>query len=391
MSKLKYACLTFCALAVFCAIARAQTDADRLFQRAVELHKAGDIEGAIGQYKAALLINPRRVDALSNLGAALVKAGRFEEAIEQYKKALALSGNIAVRFNLALAYYKAARFTEAAEELSRVIARQPGKNAVFVLADCYLRLGEHKKVISLLSPYEAAYSGDRAFAYMLGAALIRDDQTYKGQQLIDRILRDGDSAEAQLLMGATLMKSHDYPGALKRFERAVELNPALPTANSLHAQALMRTGDTERAVRFFQKELEINPNDFESNLHLGRLLKQDQKNEEALRYFERALLVRPGELNVRYFIGSLHIALGNVDRARQVLEGVVKEAPDFVEAHVSLATVYYRLKRREDGDRERAIIEKLNAERQSKTPGAQEGLGPAYRGEKIPEQRKPPQ
>jgi hypothetical protein len=48
---------------------------------------------------------------------------------------------------------------------------------------------------------------------------------------------------------------------------------------------------------------------------------------------------------------------------------MVKEAPNFTEAHVTLATVYYRLRRKEDGDRERAIIAKLNAEAQEKQPG----------------------
>jgi hypothetical protein len=38
---------------------------------------------------------------------------------------------------------------------------------------------------------------------------------------------------------------------------------------------------------------------------------------------------------------------------------------------VTLATIYYRLKRKEDGDRERAIVQKLNAEQQAKEPGAQ--------------------
>jgi hypothetical protein len=32
--------------------------------------------------------------------------------------------------------------------------------------------------------------------------------------------------------------------------------------------------------------------------------------------------------------------------------------------------VYYRLKRKEDGDRERAIVQRLNAEAQAREPGA---------------------
>ena len=43
--------------------------------------------------------------------------------------------------------------------------------------------------------------------------------------------------------------------------------------------------------------------------------------------------------------------------------------PQFTEAHVSLATVYYRLKRKEDGDRERALVRKLTDEAQATQPG----------------------
>jgi len=37
---------------------------------------------------------------------------------------------------------------------------------------------------------------------------------------------------------------------------------------------------------------------------------------------------------------------------------------------VSLAGVYYRLKRKEDGDRERALVRRLTAEAQARQPAA---------------------
>jgi hypothetical protein len=44
----------------------------------------------------------------------------------------------------------------------------------------------------------------------------------------------------------------------------------------------------------------------------------------------------------------------------------VHDAPAFKEAHVTLATVYYRLRRKADGDRERVIVERLTAETQAR-------------------------
>jgi len=80
----------------------------------------------------------------------------------------------------------------------------------------------------------------------------------------------------------------------------------------------------------------------------------------------RALQVRPNDIGVRYQIAAIALHDGKLDAARRELEALVKEVPAFTAAHVTLATVYYRLKRKEDGDRERSIVQKLNAETQKK-------------------------
>src|SRR6185436_14037671 len=93
-------------------------DADRLLVRAMELHQAGDLLGAIESYKAVLSIAPDRADALSNLGAAYAKLGQFDDAVKQYDAALkADPDSTQIRLNLALAYYKSARPGQAIPQL----------------------------------------------------------------------------------------------------------------------------------------------------------------------------------------------------------------------------------------------------------------------------------
>lgn len=347
-------------------------DAEAIYVGAVNLHRAGDLEGAIREYQAFLALRPERVDARSNLGVVYSRLGRYAEAIEQYKRALLVDGrNHAIRFNLAVAYYKVARLVSASQELAVVVKAEPeNRNAVYLLADCHLRMGEYARVIELLSPLEAAGPNDLALAYMLGLAYINEKQPERGQILIDRILRKGDSAEAHLMMGTTWLVINEHANALNEFKRAVELNPQLPTVNSFYGQTLVRMGNTDEALIYFRRELELNPNDFDSNLQMGILLKQDQKIDESRAYFQRALTVRPNEPNARFYLASLDVAQGKLNEALGSLETLVKDAADFLEAHVMLATVYYRLKRRADGDREQAIVNRLNVERQAKQPGA---------------------
>ena len=57
-----------------------------------------------------------------------------------------------------------------------------------------------------------------------------------------------------------------------------------------------------------------------------------------------------------------------------MLEAIVVESPSFIEARVSLATVYYRLKLRDLGDKERAVVEELNRQAQARQPGAAPSL-----------------
>jgi tetratricopeptide (TPR) repeat protein len=163
----------------------------------------------------------------------------------------------------------------------------------------------------------------------------------------------------------------DGQGAVRELERALELNPRLPTLRAWHGRALMRMGDAEKARAAFAAELAENPNDFDANLYTGVLLRQNKQLEEALRYLTRAVQLRPRERYAHYHLGAVLAAMGKPDEARPLLEGVVKDYPDFIEARVLLASVYYRLNRKEDGDREQAVVQRLNAEQQAKRPGAQ--------------------
>jgi len=334
-------------------------------KEAVEAQQSGQFEQAIRNYRLLLEKYPRIAEIHSNLGVALAGEGRYADAIAEYQRALAIKPDPQVRLNLGLAYYKAGQLPLAVDTLKKT---PRGPQSLTVLADCYLRLGDNKQVIDLLTPVQKADPENAAFNYLLGTALVRDGQIAQGQIVIDKILKNGDSAQARLLMGTTKMMVNDFAGALEDFGKAIKLDPKLPEAYSYYGQALLSTGDQAAAKKAFQRELESDPNNFDANLRLGVLLRQDQENDEALQFFRHALEIRPKDFGVRYQIATLELAKGQLDQAQRELESLVKEAPTFTEAHVSLATIYFRQKNKAAGERERAIVAKLNAERQANSP-----------------------
>jgi tetratricopeptide (TPR) repeat protein len=354
------------AVVVCAACCFAQSPQD-LLKQAITAQQSGRIDEAIHIYQGLVEKYPNIPLLRSNLGAALAAQGHYSEAIAEYKRALKLEPNPDVRLNLALAYYKAGDLDNAIQELKRVHSERPSNlQAITLLADCYLKSGQNKDVIALLTPVQQQYPDEASFTYMLGTALVRDHQTEKGQVIIDKILRRGDSAEARLLMGTTKYMIADFSGARDDFQKAVELKPDLPDVFAYYGLALMATGDQANAKTAFERELKSNPNNFEANLNLGALLRHDEDYDRALKYLHQALLVRPADPGARYQIASIELSQGKIQDAQRDLESLVRDSPDFLEAHVTLATVYFREKRKEDGDRERAIFAKLNAERQAK-------------------------
>jgi predicted Zn-dependent protease len=124
---------------------------------------------------------------------------------------------------------------------------------------------------------------------------------------------------------------------------------------------LFDSGDHLASQKAFEQALQLDPNDFISNLDMGILLRGSEKYEDALQYLRRALELRPGDPNVRYEVCMIEMLQGQLAEAARDLESLVKDKPDFRQAVWQLATVYTRMGRKADAERERAIYMKLNS------------------------------
>ncbi len=350
------------------AAPESEAESRRILVRAIQLHQAGEFDEAIREYQKYLAIDPGNFVARANLGAALAHQGRYAEAIEEYEKALKIQpGNPQVELNLALAHYKSLQLEEAASELQPLHTAAPSNLQIaLLLGDCYFRLGKYKEVVQVLEPMEATQHQQPALDYLLGTALINDGQIAKGELLVNKILRNGDSPEAHLMLGDARLAIHDVPGAIKQLSEAIKLDPKIPLAHWFYGEALLDAGQRPQAMEAFREELAIDPNEFDPNLLLGAMLSEGGQYKEAQPYLARALRVRPDSPRARYQVALVQIGLGNLEQARKTLKALVKDFPNFLEAHTSLATVYYRLHMKQDGDRQRAIVAKLYAEVQAR-------------------------
>jgi len=350
-------------IVVAAAVSGQSVPPEQLFHEAVAAQQRGDDALAVRKYQELLKRYPSAVEARANLGAALSKLGRYDEAIEQYKAALAKNDNPALRMNLALAYYKKGAMREAAGELTILHKAEPEDARVAtLLGDSYGRLGRDEEAIAVLRPVEAGHPDDLAVAWLLGAALIHAGHRRDGLALVDRVAREGNSAEAYLLAGQTALKLNEFERARDYADAAIRLNPQLRGVMTLRGTTLSYLGDTQGAIAVLEKAVAADPNDFDAHLALGAVMNTERELDGAHAQLEAALRLKPDSTLALYEWARLERSEGKVEEAARDMEKVVHADPNWAQPHIELAALYFRLNRQSDGDRERATFDKLNAQ-----------------------------
>jgi tetratricopeptide (TPR) repeat protein len=348
-----------------------EANPDAVLKRAIDAQQHGDYTEAITDYRKVLELRPGDVEAKVNLGAALVHVGKYDDAIEMYRAALpALKNKNMVLMNLALAYYKKGDFEHAREQFAVLHDAQPNDvRTIILLGDTELHLGKADEALNLLEPLEPKFSSNMDFEYVMGSALIKTGRRRDGVDRIEKVAQAGPSPDAYLLAGATLLDLNEFEHARKDLEEALRLAPALPGINTLVGISRDKTGDVKTAEPAFRDALKANPDDFQANLYLGAILYKRRDLAEAKGYLDHALQLKPKDSMARYESAMLKSKSGDDENAAHELEQLAKDDPDWLDPHVELAALYYRLHRPDDGAKEREVVERIRAKQQAEGPG----------------------
>jgi len=342
----------------------AQTSGPGSLKEAIAAHSRGDLGRAAALYRQALATDPGLLQARVNLGAALAEMGKLDDAISVLGAAPAPGRNDPMlRRNLALAYYRKGDVAAALRELESLAPKDASDPQIAsLLADCYIRAGAPAKAVDLTRRALATHPENTALLYQYGTALVRSGQGVEALEPLERAGKEGGSAEALLLAGATALDLGQFQRAHADIENAIGIDPSIPGAWTWAGLARDRVSDEEGAKVAFRKALEANGDDFEATFHLGAILYRERRMQEARPLLERACRLQPSSNLARYALALVRSASGETAGAVAELEQLVRTNPNWIEPHVKLASLYFRMKRQADGQREREIVDKLNAD-----------------------------
>lgn len=161
--------------------------------------------------------------------------------------------------------------------------------------------------------------------------------------------------------GNNLREAKDFPGAIAKYEAALQVNPALFAVYGDIARIYNETGDTDKAIDAFNKFIEKDPTNAEAKIELATLLISKNKveeankvlaetdlsgitnpytiynvgvglynakqSEEAIKYWEKAVTLDPKMTDAYLQIGFAYFSLKNMDKAKEAFHKVIEIEP----------------------------------------------------------------
>jgi tetratricopeptide (TPR) repeat protein len=191
--------------------------------------------------------------------------------------------------------------------------------------------------------------------------MIHDGRPREGLPLVEKAAAAGHDAEAYMLAAQTWLGLNEFERALPAADAALKLNPRLPGLYTLSGKIKQYLADYSGAKADLELAIAADDADFDAHLTLGAILNTERDLDGARKHIERALQIQPSATLARYELGRIERSQGHIEAAVRDFETVVKADPAWLRPHIELAALYYRLNRPEDGQKERAIVEKLSA------------------------------
>lgn len=354
-------------LACFCACFAQEPAPEALFSEAQQAQQHGDLTKAVQKYEELIRVHPEVVAAHANLGVVYSSLERYDEAIAQYQFALSEApGDPGLLLDLGLAYFKKGDWAGAGAQFAMLHQQSPQDlRAAVLLAKCQTELGLEGAAIALLQPFEHDHADDPEVEWTLGAAMVRTGQSAEGVKRIQKVAEQTNKSEAYQLAANISLGLTLFDQAKKDAEAVLRLDPKAPKAHVVLGMVAEYAGDLDTAAKEYEAALQLDPKDLQARSKLANVEYTQRKFASARQNLVRALTQDPNFFGARYQLALVKQAEGDLNGALQDLQAVAKNAPNWMPPHVALSVLYAKLKRPEEGARERAIVDRLRADEEA--------------------------
>jgi len=129
-----------------------------------------------------------------------------------------------------------------------------------------------------------------------------------------------DDARIRNFLGIVLVRLEKNAAAATEYREAIRLNPQMEDAYRNLGFLEWNEHHLEAAREALNRAVELSPNDSFAHYYLGRVLLDEQLYAPAIREIESSKVPLPSDTSFSIQLATAHIAVGNKDQGRQLLE-----------------------------------------------------------------------
>ncbi len=290
----------------------------------------------------------RRSEIHQMVGEVYFRRGLYQKALEQYRAVDAVAKSDQTQsctpqdndYQIGYCYYQIGRYDSAAAHLSRktVCDDSVAQNALYVLADCYLHMGQKRDARSMFlqaskMKYSAAIREDALFNYAKLSCELNQNAYNESIRSFESYLKQYPQSRHKTEVQEILT---DLYSSTSNYKDAIRMLEAIPDRNATLEQAYQRavlnrgielcnSGNREEGVQMYAKAAKINAVPritADANYLLGEDHYRNGNYKESERCLNKLLLssyskTSPYAADARYTYGYLQMRQQRYDEAQE--------------------------------------------------------------------------
>lgn len=138
-------------------------------------------------------------------------------------------------------------------------------------------------------------------------------------------------------LGDVYGRRGDKQGALREFQKAIELKPNYGDAYHNLANTYVELGQIDKALENYQNALKFNPNLWQSHQNIASIYFSQKNYGPAIENIQKAISINPKNLNLRNNLGIVYLVSGQKDKAKAAFAATLTLDPTNQVANQGLA------------------------------------------------------
>jgi tetratricopeptide (TPR) repeat protein len=324
-----------------------------LAARAAAARDQQNLPLAIDLYSQAEQLNPEWAEGWFYLGLLRYSSNGFAAAIDAFNHSLQLQPGAAPALTLrGLCEFETGAYDDSLRDLEQGVkngaANDPRNQQIirYHFAQLLTRAGRFEEAIAQYQFFAENHIDDPEMLAGLGLAGMRI------QSLPREISAEKRGFMQEVGRAGYVFQSGNTDGADREFNHLIALYPNTPELYFFYGVLLFRFSP-DLAIDKFRREVSLEPGNSYAHAMLAYSFMLTGRYREAVPEGQTALAGDPGLMLAQLALGCSLAETGDFTRASELLNTVLKQEPQNLEAHMALAAMYSRAGRREDAYRER--------------------------------------